>query len=267
MLVSEELGERRFGSDPTLRVIVDPIDGSVNAKPGIPFFSLSVAVADRPRWGTWSSATSTTSEAARSGSPSAERRPARRLTASRRRARGRDRVLSFEARGRTSWPTTRRPASRGADADHGLARPVALPSRGGPDRRGRLAEADPERRHRGGPASLRERGIAIELPDGGAFGDAPLDVVSRSRVVAGPDPGRVRAAGGTARGVSFEIRADGRRRIWPWRAPSRVRGRARHRPLLPALRRELAGLPGAYAPPLDACCWRPRPTAPPAASA
>jgi myo-inositol-1(or 4)-monophosphatase len=45
-LVSEELGIRAFGSGPGPTVVVDPIDGSVNAKRGIPFFSLSVAVAD-----------------------------------------------------------------------------------------------------------------------------------------------------------------------------------------------------------------------------
>jgi myo-inositol-1(or 4)-monophosphatase len=45
-LISEELGERRFGDGGTWRVVVDPIDGSVNAKRGIPFFSLSLAVAD-----------------------------------------------------------------------------------------------------------------------------------------------------------------------------------------------------------------------------
>ena len=45
-LVSEELGVRTFGSGGGLRVVVDPIDGSVNAKRGIPFFSLSLAVAD-----------------------------------------------------------------------------------------------------------------------------------------------------------------------------------------------------------------------------
>jgi myo-inositol-1(or 4)-monophosphatase len=48
VLVSEELGERRFGGRPELRVVVDPIDGSVNSKRGIPFFSLSVAVAEGP---------------------------------------------------------------------------------------------------------------------------------------------------------------------------------------------------------------------------
>jgi myo-inositol-1(or 4)-monophosphatase len=45
-LVSEELGMRSFGRGGGLRVVVDPIDGSVNAKRGIPFFSLSLAVAD-----------------------------------------------------------------------------------------------------------------------------------------------------------------------------------------------------------------------------
>jgi myo-inositol-1(or 4)-monophosphatase len=45
-LVSEELGERTFGSGGPWRVVLDPIDGSLNAKRDIPFFSLSVAVAD-----------------------------------------------------------------------------------------------------------------------------------------------------------------------------------------------------------------------------
>lgn len=43
-LVSEELGERAFGSSET-KVVVDPIDGSVNAKRGLRHFSLSIAVA------------------------------------------------------------------------------------------------------------------------------------------------------------------------------------------------------------------------------
>ncbi len=44
-LVSEELGEREFGSG-GLHVVVDPIDGSVNAKRGLRHFSLSIAVAE-----------------------------------------------------------------------------------------------------------------------------------------------------------------------------------------------------------------------------
>jgi myo-inositol-1(or 4)-monophosphatase len=51
VLVSEELGERRFGPSPVLHVVVDPIDGSVNAKRGIPFFSLSIAIAEGPTMG------------------------------------------------------------------------------------------------------------------------------------------------------------------------------------------------------------------------
>jgi myo-inositol-1(or 4)-monophosphatase len=45
-LVSEELGERSFGDAPKVRVVVDPIDGSMNAKRNIPFFSVSIAVAE-----------------------------------------------------------------------------------------------------------------------------------------------------------------------------------------------------------------------------
>lgn len=44
-LISEELGERAFGGGGAIHVVVDPIDGSLNAKRGIPYFSLSVAVA------------------------------------------------------------------------------------------------------------------------------------------------------------------------------------------------------------------------------
>jgi len=45
-IVSEEVG--RFGTGSTL-VVVDPIDGSLNAKRGIPYFSLSIAFADGER--------------------------------------------------------------------------------------------------------------------------------------------------------------------------------------------------------------------------
>lgn len=51
-LVSEELGERVFGAgESPLRLVLDPIDGSLNAKRGIPFFSLSLAVASGPALG------------------------------------------------------------------------------------------------------------------------------------------------------------------------------------------------------------------------
>jgi myo-inositol-1(or 4)-monophosphatase len=45
--LSEERGEVDYG-DPGIRVIIDPIDGSLNAKRGIPHHALSIAVADGP---------------------------------------------------------------------------------------------------------------------------------------------------------------------------------------------------------------------------
>src|ERR1700745_2731609 len=45
MAVSEERGEIDYGDD-EVRVIIDPIDGSLNAKRGISNYALSIAVAD-----------------------------------------------------------------------------------------------------------------------------------------------------------------------------------------------------------------------------
>jgi myo-inositol-1(or 4)-monophosphatase len=45
--VSEERGTVDFGSDGTV-VVVDPIDGSLNAKRGLPHHAVSIAVADGP---------------------------------------------------------------------------------------------------------------------------------------------------------------------------------------------------------------------------
>jgi myo-inositol-1(or 4)-monophosphatase len=47
MAISEERGEIDYG-DPGVRVIIDPIDGSLNAKRGIPHHALSIAVAEGP---------------------------------------------------------------------------------------------------------------------------------------------------------------------------------------------------------------------------
>ena len=59
-LVSEELGVRDFNGGGPTTVIVDPIDGSLNAKRGLPFFCLSVAVATARPSATSTSARSTT---------------------------------------------------------------------------------------------------------------------------------------------------------------------------------------------------------------
>jgi myo-inositol-1(or 4)-monophosphatase len=49
--ISEERGELDVhGGGPT-RVVIDPVDGSLNAKRGLPFAAVSIAVADGPRMG------------------------------------------------------------------------------------------------------------------------------------------------------------------------------------------------------------------------
>ncbi|MDQ6747588.1 MAG: hypothetical protein M3010_05710, partial [Candidatus Dormibacteraeota bacterium] len=50
-LVSEEVGERTYG-DGGDTIVVDPIDGSHNAKMGIPYFSLVIAAASGRTFGT-----------------------------------------------------------------------------------------------------------------------------------------------------------------------------------------------------------------------
>jgi myo-inositol-1(or 4)-monophosphatase len=49
-VLSEEAGLRRFGADRPL-VIVDPVDGSLNAKQGIPFFNVMLALLSGPTIG------------------------------------------------------------------------------------------------------------------------------------------------------------------------------------------------------------------------
>ena len=46
-VLSEESGHRGFGADYP-RVLVDPVDGSLNAKQGVPMFGLMLAVVDGP---------------------------------------------------------------------------------------------------------------------------------------------------------------------------------------------------------------------------
>jgi len=53
LAVSEERGEVELGGPaagaPLARVVLDPVDGSMNAKRGLPFACVSIAVADGPR--------------------------------------------------------------------------------------------------------------------------------------------------------------------------------------------------------------------------
>jgi len=50
-VLSEEVGLRSFGAPHPL-VVVDPVDGSLNAKQGIPFFNVMLALLEGPTIGT-----------------------------------------------------------------------------------------------------------------------------------------------------------------------------------------------------------------------
>jgi myo-inositol-1(or 4)-monophosphatase len=49
LAVSEERGELDIGEGSEVRVVVDPVDGSLNAKRGLPFACVSIAIASGPR--------------------------------------------------------------------------------------------------------------------------------------------------------------------------------------------------------------------------
>ena len=154
-LVSEELGEASYGSGGPWRVVVDPIDGSLNAKRDIPFFSLSIAVADGADDGRRLLRLRLRLRLGRGVDGDARRRrAAERARAWRGPPEGRDRDPLLrgddDRRGRRQGRGRRR--SRVSPADHGLARDLALPSRRRPSRRRLLAEACPLGRHRRGAA-------------------------------------------------------------------------------------------------------------------
>jgi myo-inositol-1(or 4)-monophosphatase len=190
-LVSEELGERSFGSGKDWRVVVDPIDGSVNAKRGIPFFSLSIAVATGPAMSDvvfgfvhdFGSGEEWTAERGKGAKldghlldgpgPKAEIE-----------------LLAFEAT-LTDYvaqksgnfldiaPRLRIMGSLALSLCHLAAGRIDGVVSLKPIRSVDIAA---------GQLLLRERALSIEFADGGAFDDAPLDVESRSRVVAAKTP-------------------------------------------------------------------------------
>lgn len=188
VLVSEELGERQFGENPSFRVVVDPIDGSVNAKRIIPFFSLSIAVATGPRmddvvfgyvydFGSGEEWTAERGKGAFVNGASLDG------------ARPKDdiEILSFEAT-MTHFvadkaaaflsiaPRMRIMGSLALSLCHLAAGRVDAVVSLKPIRSVDVAA---------GQLLVREQGLDIDLPDAGAFGDAPLDVTARSRIVAG----------------------------------------------------------------------------------
>jgi myo-inositol-1(or 4)-monophosphatase len=182
-IVSEEVGVE---GDGRWTVVVDPIDGSLNAKRGIPFFSISIAVADGDTMGdvvfgyVYDFGAREEWTATRGGGALLDGRP---ITE---RPKDQLEILSFEA-------TTTAYVSENAARFDGVAHRLRI--------MGSLAitlchlaagRVD-------GVVSLKaarsvdiaaaqllvvEQGLAIELPDAPPFAAAPLDLEGRSRVVA-----------------------------------------------------------------------------------
>jgi myo-inositol-1(or 4)-monophosphatase len=185
-LVSEELGERMFGSGPTT-VVVDPIDGSVNAKRGIPFFAFSLAVADGPEMGDvhygyvydFGSGEEWTAERGRgaflNGTQLGEVRPKEEIE-----------LLQFEATVTELIADRIEPFRELAERIRvmgSLALSLCHLAAGRVDA---VCSLKPARSVDIAAAQLlvRECGLAVDLPEAQPFERAPLDLEGRSRVVA-----------------------------------------------------------------------------------
>jgi myo-inositol-1(or 4)-monophosphatase len=196
VLVSEELGERVFGDGGERRVVVDPIDGSVNAKRGIPFFSFSLAVAEGPTMGDvtfgyvydFGTGEEWTAERGRGaflgGRPIGDVRPKETIE-----------ILSFEG---TTTPAI---AERIGDV-LGLAGRVRVMGslalslcHLAAGRVDAVCSLKPARSVDIAAAQLlvRECGLAIELFEDPPFVSAPLDLAMRSRLAAAGTPELVAA--------------------------------------------------------------------------
>jgi myo-inositol-1(or 4)-monophosphatase len=187
-LVSEELGVREGGST---WVVLDPIDGSINAKRGLPFFALSVAVAEGGTMGDvrfgyvydFGSDEEWTAErgagARLNGVPLAGDPPKDRIE-----------LLSLEAT-RTDLIAQHVVPFVGVAHRLRILGSLALSLCHLAD--GRLdavCSLKPARSVDIAAAQLlvRERGYAIDLPETPPFEAAPLDLEGRSRVVAAGTP-------------------------------------------------------------------------------
>jgi myo-inositol-1(or 4)-monophosphatase len=190
-LVSEELGvkEVRGGGPPW--VVVDPIDGSLNAKRGLPHFSLSIAVAGGPLMGDvhfgfvydfgWGEEwTAARGEGARlNGSPLGAQRPKDEIE-----------LLSFEA---TLTSSVAEQAGSMVGIAHririlgSLALSLCQLAAGRLDG---VVSLKPIRSVdvAAGQLLVREQGFAVELVDEPPLLKAQLDLVSRSRIAAAGTP-------------------------------------------------------------------------------
>jgi myo-inositol-1(or 4)-monophosphatase len=182
-IVSEEVGVE---GDGRWTVVVDPIDGSLNAKRGIPFFSISVAVADGNTmddvvfgyvfdFGTGEEWTASRGGGAfLNGAPIVER-PKDELE-----------ILSFEA---TTTAYVSENAARFDGVAHRLRVMGSLAITLCHLAAGRVDGVVSLKAARSVDIAaaqllVREQGLAIDLPDDPPFLAAPLDLVGRSRVAA-----------------------------------------------------------------------------------
>jgi myo-inositol-1(or 4)-monophosphatase len=184
-VVSEERGTVDFGSDELL-VVVDPIDGSLNAKRGIPFFALSIAVADGDTMDdvvfgyVYDFGSGEEWTAVRGAGAFLNGRP---LTG---RPKDELEILSFEA---TTTAYVSENAARFEGVAHrlrvmgSLAITLCHLAAGRVDG---VVSLKPARSVDIAAAQLlvRERGFVIDLPEASPFGAAPLDLEGRSRVAA-----------------------------------------------------------------------------------
>ena len=191
LLVSEELGEKTFGSGGPARVVLDPIDGSLNAKRGLPHFCLSVAVSDGPTmadvefgylhdFGSGEEWTARRGEGAfLNGRPLGPERPKETIE-----------TLAFEAT-LTSSVAEKAAAMVGIAYRLRIMGSLALSLCNlAAGRFDAVCSLKPARAVDVAAAQLlvREQGLAIELIETPPFLDAPLDLGARSRVVAAGTP-------------------------------------------------------------------------------
>ncbi len=188
-IVSEEVGV--LPGDGPWRIVLDPIDGSLNAKRGIPFFSVSIAVAEGETmddvvfgyvydFGTGEEWTAERGRGALlNGRDFGEVRPKEEIE-----------ILSFEA-------TLTSSVAEKASAMVGLAYRLRIMGslalslcHLAAGRVDAVCSLKAARAVDIAAAQLlvRERGLAIELPEAPPLGAAPLDIEGRSRVVAAATP-------------------------------------------------------------------------------
>jgi myo-inositol-1(or 4)-monophosphatase len=188
-IVSEEVGI--MPGDGHWRLVVDPIDGSLNAKRGIPFFAVSIAVAEGDTmddvvfgyvydFGTGEEWTAERGGGALlNGADLGDVRPKEQIE-----------ILSFEAT-LTSSVAEKAAAVVGLAYRLRIMGSLALSlchlAAGRVDAVCSLKDA---RSVDIAAAQLlvRERGLAIDLPESPPFGAAPLDLEGRSRCVAAATP-------------------------------------------------------------------------------